>query len=336
MLITFYQRRPHEGYFSIERYFADLRKAIPGNIKVKVAVSRYPSRGFWGRVYNVIEAAFRQGDVNHITGDVHYLTLLLQKKRTILTVHDLGSVNRLKGIRRALFILFWFRLPIKRAAVVTVVSEATREDLFYNFKVNPKKVRVVYVCLSEDYRRWPKEFNASKPVILQIGTGQNKNVERVAEALGQIPCQLRIIGMLNAKQQAICQRYGVDYSAEANISNEQMVEEYRRCDMLIFASTYEGFGMPIIEAQAIGRPVVSSKVWSMPEVAAAAAHFVDPFDRESIREGILKVINDPTYRNELVRRGFENVERFRSHKIAQDYIDIYKELLARKSSTKKR
>ena len=65
----------------------------------------------------------------------------------------------------------------------------------------------------------------------------------------------------------------------------------------------------------------------MPE-AGDAACMVDPFDVSSIREGILKVIHDPVYRDELVRRGFENVERFRPEKIAQEYVDIYRELLS--------
>ena len=64
----------------------------------------------------------------------------------------------------------------------------------------------------------------------------------------------------------------------------------------------------------------------MPEVAGDTACLVDPFDVTSIREGILKVINDPAYRDELVRRGFENVNRFRAEKIAQEYVDIYREL----------
>jgi len=61
--------------------------------------------------------------------------------------------------------------------------------------------------------------------------------------------------------------------------------------------------------------------------AGDAACLVDPFDVTSIREGILKIINDPVYRDELVRRGFDNIERFRPEQIAQEYVDIYRELL---------
>ena len=329
MRVTFFQRRPQKANFSIERLFADVRRVFPESIDAKVVVSSFPSRGLWGRVYNVIEAVFRQGDVNHITGDVHFLALLLHRKRTLLTIHDLVSVHRLRGLRRSMFLFFWYWLPIRRSAMVTVISLSTKEDLFRHIKVDPRKVRVVYDCVSEVYHPTPKEFIANKPVILQIGTGQNKNVERVAEALEDIPCHLRIIGILNAKQEAVLRKYGVEHSFAADISDEHVVEEYRRCDMLVFASTFEGFGLPIVEAQATGRPVVTSNILSMPEVAGEAACLVNPFDVASIRRGVLKVINDSLYRDELVKRGFENVGRFRAEKIAQEYISIYREMLAR-------
>jgi glycosyltransferase involved in cell wall biosynthesis len=267
--------------------------------------------------------------VNHVTGDVHYLVLLLRKKRTLLTIPDLVSVHRLKGIRRAMLLFFWYRLPVRRAAVVTVISQSTKEELFRHVQVDTQKVRVVYACVSGDFHPAPREFFSPKPVILQVGTGLNKNLERVAEALDGIPCHLRIIGLLNPKQVAVMRKCGLEYSFAVNISDGEIVEEYRRCDMLVFASTYEGFGLPIVEAQATGRPVVTGNIRSMPEVAGEAACLIDPFDVSSIRRGILRVITDGAYRDELVRRGFENVERFRPGKIAQEYGNIYRELFAR-------
>jgi glycosyltransferase involved in cell wall biosynthesis len=327
MQVTFYQRRPQGADFSIERVFADVRQALPDGIEARVAVSRFPSRGCVKRIYNVIEAVFRQGNVNHITGDVHFLAYFLRSKRTLLTILDLVSVHRLSGWRKAVLLFFWYWLPIRRAAVVSVISESTRRDLLRHIRVDPRKVRIVYCPVSACFQPAARECNCAKPVVLQVGTGANKNVERVARALQGISCHLRVIGSVDEAQLRMLRQCGVEYSTASGISDAQIVEEYRQCDMLVFASTYEGFGLPIVEAQMTGRPVVTSNILSMPEVGGDAVCLVDPFDVSSIRDGILKIINDSAYREELVRRGFENAVRFQAGTIAQEYAAIYREML---------
>lgn len=327
MHITFYQRKPQEANYSIERLFDDVRNAFPSEVQCRVAISRFPSRGFFGRLYNIIEAVFRQGDVNHITGDVHFLTYLLRKKKTILTIHDLVSVERLKGFRKALFLFLWYRLPMRRAAVVTVITESTKKELLNYIKYEPQKIKVVYDCMSDDFRPVSKDFNVNKPIILQIGTGKNKNLIRVAEAIREIPCHLRIVGKLDHDQLSCLREANIEYSSVYNISDEEILKEYQDCDMLVFASTYEGFGLPILEAQAMGRPVVTSNIMSMPEVAGDGACLIDPYDVIAIRQGLLKIINDTFYRNALVRNGFENVKRFQPKKIAAQYVELYEQII---------
>lgn len=328
MRVTFFQRLPQGANFSVERLFMDVRHALPEGIDAKVAVSRFESRGFFRRIYNIIEAVFRQGDVNHITGDVHFLTFLLRKRRTLLTILDLDQVDRRKGLRWALLLFLWYWLPIKRAAIVSVISQATKDDLLRHIKVDSRKIRVIHCAVSEVFRPTYQRFNVAKPNILQIGNKPNKNLERLVEALKNIQCHLRIVGKLSDAQIANLRQSRVEFSVVYNISDDELIEEYRRCDILAFASTFEGFGLPIVEAQAMGRPVVTSTVGPMPEVAGDAACLVDPFDVMSIRQGILKVINDFGYRERLIQQGFKNIERFRPKKIAQQYVTIYRELLS--------
>ena len=98
--------------------------------------------------------------------------------------------------------------------------------------------------------------------------------------------------------------------------------------MVVFVSTYEGFGLPILEGNAVGRPVITSNISSMPEVAGDAACLVNPFDEAEIRNGVLKVIKESSYRQELVAKGLINVKRFRPEEIAKQYAELYKDIIS--------
>ncbi len=117
--------------------------------------------------------------------------------------------------------------------------------------------------------------------------------------------------------------YKIEYEGFVNLSEEQLFEKYKDCDLLFFASTYEGFGMPIMEANIVGRPVITSNLYSMPEVAGNAALLVDPFN-DDIRNGILKIINEDSLRDDLITKGFKNADRFTLENIAEDYLQLYK------------
>ena len=99
--------------------------------------------------------------------------------------------------------------------------------------------------------------------------------------------------------------------------------------MISFCSLLEGFGLPILEAQATGRPVITSNLSSMPEVAGNGALLVDPYDVNAIRKGILRIIQDGALRENLIVKGLENVKRFSPQKVADAYVELYR-LIAEK------
>lgn len=326
MTITYFQRHPAVCQFSIERVFDAVRAALPQEFEPSVAVCRY-NTGAWRRAYNAIEAVRRQGDINHITGDIHYLAYFLKKGRTVLTVHDCGTLQRLRGWRRVLFRWLWLSLPVRRSTVVTAISEQTRKELIRYTGCAEDKIQVIPDPVGEGFQRSVKAFDAASPVILQVGAGANKNVAGVAAALKGIRCRLHIIGSLRHEDLRCLQEAAVEYWSSENLTDAAVLEAYREADVVVFASTYEGFGLPIIEANAIGRAVVTSALAPMSEVAADAACLVNPHDPLSIRAGILRVIQDATYRDSLIERGFRNVERFRPYRIAEQYAEIYRTLL---------
>lgn len=322
------QRRPQEAQFSLERLYEAIRGALPSDVHCHVCIAPCASRGLWKRIVNIIAAAVRQGQVNHVTGDVHYLALMLRKRRTLLTIHDCRSLHRLNGWRRELVRFLWYILPMRRVALVSVVSEATKADLLQNVAYPRERIRVVYNCVTGNVEPIVRAFNSEKPRILQIGTGDNKNLLRVVGALGNLSCHLRIVGKLTAEQLEALAIAGIEYSSVFDLSDGEMRREYADCDLVVFASTYEGFGLPIVEANAIGRAVVTSNVAPMTEVGIDAVCYVDPCSVTSIREGIRRVVEDDAFRDRLIANGFANARRFHPAAIASEYAAIYRELAA--------
>ena len=170
-------------------------------------------------------------------------------------------------------------------------------------------------------------FNTEKPLILQIGGAPNKNLTGLINAIKDIPCKLLIIGKIAPENVQLLKNHQIAYENRIGISQSEVVECYEHCDLLFFASTFEGFGMPILEAQAVGRPVITSNILSMPEVGGDAALYVNPLDNQEIKDKISDIIANPQLRQSLIIKGFENVKRFDEDTIAQQYESLYKLVL---------
>ena len=318
-----FQRKPFPGSYSVERLFRDVREYLPPTIQCKVVVSKFLSKGLLRRVFNIIEAAFHSTDVNHVTGDVHFLTLLLPRRRTLLTVLDCILLTELSGWRWWLFWLLWYWLPSRRSAAITVISESTKRQLLDFVRYDAEKISVIYPAVSNSFRAVPREAVNPVPVLLQVGTTKNKNLERVIHALQGMCCHLRIIGPLTGEHLKLLEESRLQYSFKCKLSESEILDEYVKSDVVILVSTYEGFGLPIVEANAVGRLVITSNVLSMPEVAGDAACLVDPFDVQSIRNGILRILEDKQYRDSLIRNGYTNAERFKVQRISAEYCRLY-------------
>lgn len=330
MKVVFFQRKPKSNNFSVEGTFRSTREAMPAEIDTVVVESYFDSRGLFRRLYNILEVFFRQGDVNHVTGDVHFLSYLLKRDRTVLTILDCVVVYNNRGLKRSLLRLLWYVIPEKRVRLITVISQATKDELVKFISCDPAKIRVVPVCISPRFLRVDKRFNTDKPRLLQVGTAQNKNLARVIEALQGVRCTFHIVGELSSEQLSLLNENQIDFTNSYRLSESELIEEYNKSDLVTFLSTYEGFGMPIIEANAVGRPVITSNLLSMPEVAGDAAYIVDPFNVSDIRAGILKIIDDEKFRISLVENGFQNAIRFSAKEIALQYVEIYKEIYSGK------
>ena len=290
---------------------------------MKVVHCPTPHHSSWWLPQGIARAWAQKGEVNHIVGDVHYAALGLPGSRCILTIHDLNRLDQLRGLRGILYRWLYFRIPLRRCAVITAISGKTRDRIAEVFPFAADRIVVIPDPVPEDYVSRSKPFNANYPRILQVGTAPHKNVGRLIQAIRGLPCKLHVIGRLDDEQRRLLERSQVDCENSVNISDAEMLQAYDQADMVVFVSLAEGFGMPIIEAQAMGRPVITSNLSPMKEVAGVGAFTVDPYDVSAIRSAIRHMVEDETARQRATAAGLENAKRFSAKAVAEQYARLY-------------
>ena len=314
--------------YSIGKVFHPIEDLMKNKAEVDsiyLPVPNYSLKGLWKNImYTRQHLKNNKYDIIHITGTENYLLPFLLNEKVVITVHDLGFfTNNQLSCKNILKYLLWIKtLPL--VTYVTFISEKSKNETLKFVKLKENKYSVVFNPIGSEFTFHPKLINKSCPTILHVGTGGNKNLDSTIIALKGFPCNLRIVGKLDDKQKMLLNLYNIHYECVCNLTDSEMLNEYINCDLVNFPSLYEGFGMPIIEGQAIGRPVLTSNISPTKEVAGNAAVLVNPTNTDSIREGYEILLEDA---EEYIVRGLENVKRFALSRISQDYFQIYKNLL---------
>ncbi len=337
--LTFFYRKKNPLFHSIEQVFGRIAQQLAANYRSEFEL-RELSLPRITKLKNLLPnirfARRSQSDINHITGDIHYALLgFSRRKINILTIHDCVLLKRLSRRDPRFWVIkwVWHVWPMRRADIVTVISENTKADLLQFIRCDPAKIRVIPNFIDPAFARMTRNSAhfRERPRILFVGTTPNKNLDRLIEAMDGLPAELDIIGKLSEEQLARLRQHGILYSQSFNLSREELLQHYQECDLLAFPTTLEGFGLPIIEGQAAGLPVLTSDLSPMREVAGKGACLVDPYRPESIREGLLRITQDEAYRRRLIESGFDNVRRYDLDAVVLQYAELYRELIKNKA-----
>lgn len=323
-------RCPQTNLHSIERLYATVRNNLTENIQVRVTHARL-NNSTW--IIPLILDAWRvsrlKSDVYHVTGGTHFLTYFLSKSRTILTIHDLRNLDRLTGIRRIIYKLLWYSVPLKRSDTIVVISEATKMALIDQFNIDDSRIHVIPNTAPYNVSENELTITSSSkytPTVLLLGTRPPKNLTRQLKAvarLSDINPEIRIIGQLTTEQKMLIKKLNLTVENSFNLSDSELMHCYRSATVLLFASIEEGFGMPIIEAQSTGLPVITSNTSSMPEVAGDGAIIVNPYSIDEIENALRLLLTDQEIRDEVATRGLNNCTRFSPVKVASMYASLY-------------
>jgi len=277
---------------------------------------------------------------------LHHLMPPTVCKPRILTVHDLRRYKLPELYEKSK--LWRFELAVKRADHFISVSQSTKNDLCGIFGIPQNKVDVTYLAadehlspLSEDDKsrlkvRLAEQVKTSldRFVITISSSDTRKNTERTVRAFNMVAKQLpkgtkMVVAGIPPKNFGGRNQKGT-YPNEDVIWTgpvDNLAEWLSCADVMVYASLYEGFGIPILEAFACGVPVITSNCSSMPEVAGDAAMLVDPYDEQAIGQAIVDVCNDAQRRARMTEAGLQRNRLFTWEKTASQTLEVYERLI---------
>lgn len=273
-------------------------------------------------------------DLVHLTAEESQ-AINFSKSPIVITIHDMVPelfYNDRKRIQKR-------KTIIHHASAIICVSRNTKQDLLRIYpEIDEKKIFVIYHGYSPqiiDYFPLIKD-----KYILFVGSryGEYKNFLRFLSSISSILKSYNIKLVCTGQkfsplEKQKIEEYGItDKIHHAGyVSDEQLANLYHYAECFVYPSLYEGFGIPILESFSHGCPACISNTSCFPEVALDAASYFDPNDEQSIRSSITSVLNNPSYRMELVKRGYERLHFFSWDKAAKATIQVYKNVIYEKN-----
>lgn len=230
-----------------------------------------------------------------------------------------------------------------REAQIIAVSQATKKDIINLLGIPAFRIDVIPEALpletrlsnqnltEEKANEIAKQLKLFKPYILFVGTREpRKNLMKLIEAWKPLAkdFQLIIAGDEGWDQTGKSQDSNPDLRFMGRVSEEQLAVLYGEAQAFVYPSLYEGFGLPILEAFYYGTPVITSNVPALIEVAGNAAEFVDPDSVESIRAGIIKILNEPLAQQQIrLQKMIIRLQMFSWQTVAKQTLRVYKKAI---------
>lgn len=286
---------------------------------------------FWTQVRLSIEMLLAAPDVLFVPA---HTIPLIHPRNTVVTIHGLEYefCRSAYSFWERWYMRLSIRFSCRSAATVICVSMNTKRDVMRLYGVPERKICVIYEGFA------PMETGAAEipapPQLLFIGRlEERKNILRIIEAFDAmksrhgIPHVLVLAGKPGYGYEDIRSRicrsvFARDIVELGYVDEQKKWKLLRQSEAFLFPSLYEGFGIPVLEAQAAGIPVVTSNISSLPEVGGNGAVYVDPLDTESLVRGMERVLMEKDFRSAIMQKAARNIIRFRWETCAEEIAAI--------------
>lgn len=279
-------------------------------------------------------------DVVHSLG---YVGPLVPPCSSVVTIHDLNYIalgHMMPSVRRTALRFFSIQ-SARRADRVITISHFSKGEICRTIKLDPGKITVVHLGAMkstspyspENWDELKSRYRIRAPYLVAFGGRTlNKNIPLLIRAFAQVkeafPHSLVLIGHIPSD---------VDLAVETRKTQERITmtgpvpEEHippllSHADLFVLPSLYEGFGLPVLEAQQAGVAVACSTAGSLPEVGGDGALYFDPASIEATADTIGRCLSDATLRLELIEKGRENLKRFSWEKTARETLSVYRDV----------
>lgn len=259
----------------------------------------------------------------------YYRTCNNKNAINVITIHDFTYDYFGKGLSKLIHCHTKYN-AIKNADYIICVSENTKRDLLkFVHGIQDKNIRVIYNGVSDDY--YYKSIKTKKYLLFVGSRAYYKNFKLAVEVAKQAKMQLIICGSKLTKQEKeyLEKKIPDKYCEKGFVNNEELNILYNEAFCLLYLSSYEGFGIPAIEAQKAGCPVLALRCSSIPEVIGYKELLVDSLNTENIIEKI-KLLEDSTFRERIISEGLEFSKQFSWDKTFDKYYQLYQEIAHKK------
>jgi glycosyltransferase involved in cell wall biosynthesis len=322
---------------------------LPPDISLTPLRSRWPTsraamRILWEQLVQPWVLRRIKADLVH--GPV-FVAPLLTSCPTVITIHDLSFIRLPDLFRPAnrLYLTLLTRLSAQRARRLIAVSAHTAAETTHLLGVSPERIDVVYHGVDPVFQPLPiSEVTAFRQrrglperFVLAVGTLEpRKNQARLVEAFARIhDGQIGLVlvggkGWLYDELFARVEALGLseEIILPGYVMNDELPLWYNAATVFAYPSLYEGFGMPVLEAQACGTPMLTSNIPPLPEAAGDAALMVDPYDIEALAAGLNQLLTDESLRQELRGRGLAHASQFTWASTGRETVRVYHRALA--------
>jgi glycosyltransferase involved in cell wall biosynthesis len=279
----------------------------------------------------------KKGSIYHSS---YYRIHWTNNSKTIQTVYDFVYEHYVGGINRFIHSA-QKRLALKKAAGIICISENTKRDLLHFMpELKGKKIKVINLAYSDEYHTIDRceiitldrlSLKKGSYVIFVGGRERYKNFKIAVEAVKKVNgCILVIVGggALKEDEKVLLETMLLGrYQFHDNLPSVELNKLYNHALALIYPSSYEGFGIPVLEAMAASCPVIAINKSSMPEVCGDAGVLVDELSSDEIAYHIEK-FKESIYRETVIEKGLKNVKRFSWEKCYLETISFYHEIIA--------